>query len=106
MKEVKIFNSKKEADDAVPGGKIKLLIIDGVKLGLARFEGKYFAFDNICPHQNEPLDKGMLTKYGEVVCPLHFYRFNLTSGQETNNRCKAMDRYLIEIRKNGVFIKV
>ena len=103
---IKIFSSIEEAEKTIAVGKIQLLIIDGKKIGLARFDSGFVAFDNMCPHQNEPLHKGMLTRYGEIVCPLHFYRFNSTTGQETNNRCKPLETYPVKIENDGVFIKL
>jgi nitrite reductase (NADH) small subunit len=41
--------------------------------------GKLFATDNRCPHKGGPLSEGMLA--GEsVVCPLHQFRYDMTSG--------------------------
>ena len=103
---VKIFPSKEEALTKIKHGKPQLIIIDGKKICLARFDEKFYAFDNACPHQHEPLNKGAVTKFEEIVCPLHYYRFNMTSGQETNNRCKSLELYQIELNDDGLFIKI
>jgi len=103
---VKVFQSETEAKNSIPVGKIQLLIINGRKLGLAHFVEGFVAFDNNCPHQNEPLHKGMLTKFGEVVCPLHFYRFDSKTGQETNNRCQPLELFPVVIDEEGLFIQL
>ena len=103
---VRIFNSQEEAETKIALGKIQLLIIDDKKIALARFKDGFKAFDNSCPHQYEPLHKGMLTKYGEIVCPLHFYRFNGVTGQEVNNRCKPVDIYPVVINEDGFYLKI
>jgi nitrite reductase/ring-hydroxylating ferredoxin subunit len=41
---------------------------------------KYYAFDNLCPHASASLGLGKI-KNGEVVCPLHEYRFNYNTGK-------------------------
>ena len=103
---VKVFASQSEAEEKLAVGQIQLLIIDGKKIALARFADGFKAFDNSCPHQHEPLHKGMLTRLGEIVCPLHFYRFNGVNGQEANNRCKPVDVYPVITNDEGFFLKI
>jgi nitrite reductase/ring-hydroxylating ferredoxin subunit len=103
---VKIFESELEAEEKLAIGQIQLLIIDGRKIALARFFDGFRAFDNNCPHQHEPLHKGMLTKFGEIVCPLHYYRFNGVTGQEANNRCKPVETYPLVSNQDGFFLKI
>ncbi len=42
-------------------------------------QGGVHAIDNRCPHKDGPLADGMIAD-GAVVCPLHAFRFNLSSG--------------------------
>ena len=103
---IKIFSSLKEAEEKIATGKIQLIIIDGKRIALARFNDGFKAFENNCPHQNEPIHKGMLTRYGEIVCPLHYYRFNSVTGQEANNRCRPIETYPVIINSEGFFLKL
>ena len=103
---IKLFSSEDEASKAVAKGSLKRIIINDLKICFAHTEGGFKAFDNSCPHQHEPLHKGSLTSFGEVVCPLHHYRFNLANGQEANNRCKGVNIYPIEVTESGVYIKL
>jgi nitrite reductase/ring-hydroxylating ferredoxin subunit len=101
---IKIFSSLEEASESIPKGSLRLLIIDGKKIALAHTADGFYAFDNKCPHQNEPLHKGTLTAHNEVVCHLHHYRYNLQTGREANNRCGTMNVYSLKIKNAGVFI--
>lgn len=101
---IKIFSSIAEANKSIPNGRLKLLIIDGKKIALAHTEDGFYAFENECPHQNEPLHKGVLTPFNEVVCQLHHYRFNMKTGHEANNRCQSMTSFSIIVEEYGVFI--
>lgn len=103
---IKIFSSLEEAVRAVPIGKIRLLIINNKKIGLVHTKMGFRAFDNACQHQHEPLHKGLITPYGEVVCPLHHYRYNLETGQEAENRCNAMHIYAVKTNRHGLFIEI
>jgi len=101
---IKIFSSFEEASNSIPIGGLRLLIINGKKIALAHTNDGFYAFDNECPHQNEPLHKGTLTAFNDVVCRLHHYRFNIKTGQEANNRCGSMTNYSIIIEDSGIFI--
>lgn len=101
---VKIFSSLKEASNSIPIGSLRLLIIDGKKIAMAHTEDGFYAFDNECQHQNEPLHKGTLTAFNEVVCRLHHYRYNMKTGKEANNRCGSMTCYAIIVKESGIFI--
>lgn len=41
--------------------------------------GKLYGIQNICPHEGGQLCNGWIES-GEVVCPLHGYRFDLKTG--------------------------
>ncbi len=101
---IKIFSSLEEASNSIPVGSLRLLIIDGKKIAMAHSEDGFYAFENECPHQNEPLHKGTLTAFNEVVCRLHHYRFNLQTGMEANNQCRSMSGYAIIVKESGIFI--
>ena len=101
---IKIFSSKDEASNSIPLGSLRLLIIDGKKIAMAHTEDGFYAFNNECPHQNEPLHKGILSAFNEVVCRLHQYRFNMKTGLETSNRCASMTSYSIIVKESGIFI--
>ena len=101
---VKIFSSIAKASESIPKGGLRLLVIDGKKIAIAHTEDGFYAFNNECPHQNEPLHKGTLTAFNEVICRLHHYRFNIKTGKEANNRCGSMTNYSIIIEEEGIFI--
>ena len=101
---IKIFSSFAEVSESIPKGALRLLIIDGKRIAIAHTENGFRAFSNECPHQNEPLHKGEITRHDEVICRLHHYRFNLQTGKEANNRCGSLSLYPIKIEDSGVFI--
>lgn len=69
----------------MPGeGNIGQLTVKGKPLYLARFKNNYFAGKVKCPHAKGNLAFGKLTEDGEIVCPLHRFKFNLKNGKETS----------------------
>ena len=103
---VKLFNSFEEAKQAVAKGTMKLLIVRGQSYNLIHTEHGFVVTSDSCPHMHEPLHKGTLNSYGEVICPLHHYRFDLTTGKETNNRCNHLRIYPIQVNETGVFLEI
>lgn len=51
---------------------------------IAKVEGEFFAYSNLCPHSGGPMNRGELNGC-VVTCPLHGWRFDLKQqGQETH----------------------
>jgi len=56
--------------------------IEGHELAIFEKDGDYYALDNLCTHQGGPLCEGEIEE-GEVECPWHGARFDITSGSVT-----------------------
>jgi nitrite reductase/ring-hydroxylating ferredoxin subunit len=64
----------------LPPGKMRRLDLNGRRILLANVDGRYYATDDTCTHEDASLSTGFLQ--GEIVqCPLHGSRFNLCTGQ-------------------------
>jgi nitrite reductase/ring-hydroxylating ferredoxin subunit len=60
-------------------GSAKLVRRKGEEMAVFKVDGQLYGIQNICPHQGGQLCKGWI-EGGEVVCPLHGYKFNLQTG--------------------------
>ena len=62
------------------------------------------AVDRRCPHESFPLDHGTV-RAGEITCPAHGWRFDLTSGS-----CRTVGddlrAYAVEVRGDVVLVEV
>jgi nitrite reductase/ring-hydroxylating ferredoxin subunit len=56
---------------------------NGVRLVLVKTGGAVHALENRCPHLGVPLGRGKIEN-GEIVCPFHGSRFNVTTGENTD----------------------
>jgi nitrite reductase (NADH) small subunit len=65
--------------------------------------GGLFAVDNRCPHKGGPLAEGMLAG-DQVVCPLHAFRYELSSGDCDQPGACAVRAYRVELRGDDVFV--
>lgn len=65
------------------------------------FQGKQlFAFDESCPHANQSLF-GANCEENTVICPVHKFKFNLTSGQ---GHGLSLQNHLIKCEDDQYFI--
>lgn len=101
-----VFPSADEANNRVKDRSSILIKIKGKLIMLARFNGKFFASENECPHQGYSLNEGPINYLGEVVCPWHSYRFNLKTGQEAGNNCRDLTTYEVKVDDEGLFINL
>jgi ferredoxin-nitrite reductase len=60
-------------------GRAKLLRARGEEMAIFKNNGELYGIQNICPHEGGQLCNGWI-EGGEVVCPLHGYKFDLKTG--------------------------
>jgi nitrite reductase/ring-hydroxylating ferredoxin subunit len=61
-------------------GKVYRAIIEGVEVGIAYYEGRFYAFTNRCTHAQFPLHFGKVDEEHSILCWSHGARFNLETG--------------------------
>ena len=61
-------------------GTMKRIEVDGRRILLANVDGRFYAVDDTCTHEDASLSTGNL-KGAFVKCPLHGSRFNICTGQ-------------------------
>ncbi len=72
---------------------------------LTKFEGKYYALDNHCPHQGGPLGEGLIEN-GFVRCPWHGYEYAPQDGAPPGGYDDRVDTYPVEEREDGIYVAV
>jgi nitrite reductase/ring-hydroxylating ferredoxin subunit len=63
----------------IPGGRGLCVRVEGIAVGLYRVDGKVYAMENQCPHNDHPLHEGTLTDH-VIVCPAHGWDFDVRTG--------------------------
>ena len=61
----------------------------------------FYAFTDKCPHQGKPLVNAECTDKGEVKCPFHQYKFDLTTGR---GQGLYLETYPVESREDGIYV--
>ena len=101
---VKIFDTIEMAKEAVPIQTGRLIKIGDLKICLIHHHHGFSAMTDRCPHMGASLSKGIVNYLGEIICPLHEYRFSSKTGEEDRHRCDAVKTYAVKIELEGVFI--
>ncbi|MCW3075082.1 MAG: Rieske 2Fe-2S protein [Flaviaesturariibacter sp.] len=71
---------------------------------VGRFENTLFAFAPKCPHASGTFLHGTIDAQGNVVCPLHRYKFCLKNGRNVTGEGYYLKHWPVDIQDEGVFI--
>ena len=75
-----VTNLKK---DDFEEGKLLKTEVDGKSIVLGQVNGKIFAMDSVCSHQNGPLEEGLLEGYN-LTCPWHQGIFDIRDAKASS----------------------
>lgn len=89
--------------DQIPRGEGRAFEIDGRRIAVFHTRsGEVYAVDAVCPHRGGPLADGLLGGT-VVVCPLHGWKFELTTGATPNGSC-AVQPYATSLNALGEIV--
>lgn len=78
--------------------------VTGKKICIAKFNDKIFAFAYKCPHAGGILAEGYIDALGNIVCPLHRYKYDMSNGRNTSGEGYYLRYWPVEIKDEGVYI--
>lgn len=93
--------------DDIPVREGRVVHAGGRAIAVFNLGDRFMAVDDRCPHKGGPLSDGIMTG-GAVVCPLHAWRVNLTTG-EVERPCAgapAIETYATKLDAGVVYIDV
>ncbi|MEI6949945.1 Rieske 2Fe-2S domain-containing protein [Paraflavisolibacter sp. H34] len=95
-----------ESENEIPFNEDHLaeIMADGKKLCLGRHKGELFAFAPRCPHAGAAMSFGYIDALGNVVCPLHRYKFCMKNGRNVTGEGYYLKHWPVECREDGVFV--
>jgi NAD(P)H-dependent nitrite reductase small subunit len=89
----------------IPEGGGRSYKISGKSIAVFRVHDRFFAINNICPHQGASLGKGKLKGY-VVSCPLHDQQFDVRSGFGPDGGGYCVVRYDVKIHEGQVWVNL
>jgi len=89
-------------DEVASGGR-KSIFIDDVPALLIRIADEYFAIEDVCSHDGQPLTDGPI-QAGQITCPRHGARFDLRTGKPMcMPATSGVAVFAVECRADGVY---
>ena len=79
---------------------------DGKTICMAKFNDQYFACAHKCPHASGLFVEGYIDAVGNVVCPIHRYKFSLKNGRNVTGEGYFLKVYPVELREDGVYVGI
>jgi nitrite reductase/ring-hydroxylating ferredoxin subunit len=93
-----------EAEFQWQNNQMCIIEVEGKKITLAKHQEGLYAFAYKCPHASGIMADGFVDVLGQVVCPLHRYRFNIKNGRNTSGEGYYLKTYPLEQRADGIYI--
>lgn len=82
------------------------ITVSGKTITVGLHQNRLFACVRKCPHAGGLLFHGYVDAAGNIVCPLHRYRFNPYNGRNTSGEGFFLKVFAIEQRNDGVFVNI
>lgn len=76
----------------------------GKMICLARNKDILSACAHKCPHAGGFMEEGYIDAAGNIVCPVHRYKFNLQNGRNVSGEGYYLKTFPVEVRSEGIFV--
>jgi len=83
----------------------KQFFVDDIEIAVFKVKGKVYALSNICPHQKVHLIYEGIVDNNKVICPIHGWEFELSTGNLGKER-KGLNSYQVIVENEDVYVKV
>lgn len=98
------FEKIAEPDELKPGNR-KSVIVDETPALLVRIGESYYAVEDVCTHDGQPLTDGPIADH-EITCPRHGARFDLATGEALcMPATEPVATFEIETRPDGIYAR-
>jgi nitrite reductase/ring-hydroxylating ferredoxin subunit len=86
-------------------GQMKGVTVDGEPVLLIKKEGKIYAYDDRCPHQQCLISHGVI-RHDFVICPCHNWAFKIKNGEYAAEPAITLEPYECKVVKGKIWVKV
>jgi len=94
-----------KVEDLAPG-KMMQVIVGDQRILLANVDGRYYAIDDTCTHEDASLSAGSL-RGALVKCPLHGSRFDVRTGRAMEEPAEEdLKTYAVRLEGESILIDV
>jgi 3-phenylpropionate/trans-cinnamate dioxygenase ferredoxin subunit len=93
-------------ENEIPEGEVRVFEVEGTGVAIAKVDGKLFAIEDVCTHDDGPLGEGLLEGC-EIECPRHGARFDVRTGAATRMPAAApVAVFAVKVENGEVLIEV
>lgn len=82
-----------------------VVTIERKKICIGRYKDELFAFAYTCPHAGGIMADGYIDALGNVVCPLHRYKFCMKNGRNVTGEGYYLKHWPIKQTPDGIFVQ-
>ena len=102
------FHKIAQSPDELNFGVNNLLQIEvaGKTLCIANRNGQLMVCSAKCPHASGTLSDGFIDALGNIVCPVHRYKFSLENGRNVSGEGYHLKTYPVQVREDGVYVGI
>ncbi len=99
------FERVAAVDDVASGGRLSIFV-DDIPALLIRLGEEFFAIEDVCSHDRQPLTNGALGSDCSITCPRHGAKFNLRTGAAMcMPAIQPISTFEVQIRDGAVFAR-
>ena len=91
-------------DLAFATNNIALAEVKGKKICIGKTDAAIFAFAYKCPHAGGILADGYMDALGNIVCPVHRYKYDLKNGRNISGEGYYLKHWPVDLRQDGVYV--
>ena len=85
---------------------IAVVELSGKNICLGKYKDGVFAFAYKCPHAGGILADGHIDAIGNVVCPMHRYKYSMGNGRNVSGEGYFLKHWQVEIKSDGVYVGI
>jgi 3-phenylpropionate/trans-cinnamate dioxygenase ferredoxin subunit len=87
-----------------PANGLRIIEVNGKRITLAKYNRQLFGCAYMCPHASGILGDGYIDSTGNIVCPVHGYKFALDNGRNISGEGYYLKTYPLKKEEAGIFI--
>jgi 3-phenylpropionate/trans-cinnamate dioxygenase ferredoxin subunit len=78
--------------------------LNGKTICIAKHDNMLYGCARKCPHASGLMSQGWIDAVGNIVCPLHRYKFDLRNGRNVTGEGYYLKTYRVIETEDGVFV--
>jgi nitrite reductase/ring-hydroxylating ferredoxin subunit len=80
------------------------VMVEDKRVCIGTYKDELFAFLAKCPHASGAFIDGFIDAMGNVVCPLHRYKFCMKNGRNVTGEGYYLKHWPVAVKEDGVYV--